>query len=129
MFRERVEYIDDGVKNKTGNNEGIKRTKSFTFNLNHKYSTHNKVKLEMRAKDLPFKILKATAFLRNSKTIKHGQKMDLEDLKQLELRLDTTKPVPVPKHLKFVILPEAAISDADMAKIALKFKIRRERKR
>lgn len=75
---------------------------SFTFNPSHKYMMNEGVvRIELDSRDLPLAVLQATPYIRtNYKSLRYGQDLLLDELKQLEMRLRVAEPVPVPRSMK-----------------------------
>ena len=75
---------------------------SFTFDPGHEYmANEGVVRLELDSRDLPLEVLQATPYVRtNHKSLRHGQDLILDELRQLEMRLPVAEPVPVPRSMK-----------------------------
>lgn len=89
---------------------------SFTFDPDHEYMTNEGVvRLELDSRDLPLAVLQATPYVRtNYKSLRHGQDLILDELKQLEMRLPVAEPVPVPRSMKAYYPNEHGVGARDL---------------
>ena len=78
--------------------------KSWTLNKRHRFSNMNTIRLEVKATDYDFKIIKATPYVRRYKTVKDGQSLDDYDgLVQKEVRLDVGKGLDIKKNITMYV--------------------------
>ena len=89
---------------------------SFTFNPGHKYMKNDGVvRIELDSRDLPLEVLQATPYVRtNHKSLRHGQDLILDELRQLEMRLPVAEPVPVPRSMKAYYPNEHEVGARDL---------------
>ncbi len=103
-------------------------TKPFFFAPDLDLEMSNTVILTMPATAMPFQAIWATPYLRRSRTIKSGQTIQYDDLKQQEVRLDLADPkaTKIPDHIrpKLMVKKHINLTKYDIHTLERRFDVR-----